>query len=61
MGSPTRRALRKRRGSRTIMILDLGTYWAQRPAFRRPRLQTAAHQADGQDHEGPKFLQVKEP
>jgi hypothetical protein len=41
-----------------LAILDLGTYWAQRPAFRRPRLHTVAHQADGQDHEGQTFSQV---
>ena len=41
-----------------LVILDLGTYWAQRPAFRRPRLHTAAHRVDKQDHEGWKFPQV---
>jgi hypothetical protein len=61
MGSPMRRAPGKRPGSGTIMILDLGTYWAQRPAFRRPRLHTAAHEAERQDHEGQKFLQVTGP
>ena len=61
MDSPTRRALRKHPGSRTMMILDLGTYWAQRPAFRRPRLHTAAHRDDRQDHKGWKFPQVTSP
>jgi hypothetical protein len=28
------------------VILVLGTYWAQRPAFHRPRLHTAAHLAE---------------
>ena len=48
MDAPTRRAPRKRPGSCTMMILDLGTYWAQRPAFRRPRLRTTAHRDDRQ-------------
>jgi hypothetical protein len=61
MGSPTRRALRKRPGSRPIMILDLGTYWARRPAFRRPWLRTAAHRDDRQDRKGRKFPQVTGP
>ena len=43
------------------VILDLGTYWAQRPAFRRPRPHTAAHEAERQDHAGPAFLQVTGP
>jgi hypothetical protein len=42
----------------TVVILDLGTYWAQRPAFRRPRPRTAAHPVDRQDHEGFTFPQV---
>jgi hypothetical protein len=44
-----------------LAILDLGTYWAQRPAFRRFRPYTAAHPAGGQDHEGYAFLQVTGP
>ena len=40
---------------------NFGTYLAQRPAFRRPRLRTAAHQADSQDHEGRKFPQIRGP
>jgi len=61
MGSPTRRAPRKRPDSHTIMILDLGTYWAQQPAYRRPRLHSAAYRVDRQDHEGRKFPQVTGP
>ena len=41
-GSPTRRAPGKHPGSRTIMILDLGTYWAQRPAVPGDRPGGAA-------------------
>jgi len=43
------------------VILVLGTYWAQRPAFRRPHLHTAAHEGESQDHEGRTFLQVTGP
>jgi hypothetical protein len=42
-------------------ILDLGTYWAQRPAFPRPRLHTVALEVERQDHEGQTFLQVTGP
>ena len=44
-----------------LVILDLGTYWAQRPAFGCPRLHTAAHRVDRQDHEGFTFPQVTRP
>jgi hypothetical protein len=44
-----------------LVILVLGTYWAQRPAFHRPRLHTTAHQPDRQDHEARKFPQVTGP
>ena len=44
-----------------LVILVLGTYWAQRPAFRRPRLHTAVHGAERQDHEGQAFRQVIDP
>ena len=40
---------------------NFGTYLAQRPAFRRPRLRTAAHGDDRQDREGRKFPQVAGP
>jgi hypothetical protein len=40
-----------------LLILVLGTYWAQRPAFRRPRLHTTAYKTERQDHEGRTFLQ----
>ena len=41
-----------------LVILDLGTYWAQRPAFRCPRPHTAARRADRKDHKGQEFSQV---
>ena len=40
---------------------NFGTYLAQRPAFRRPRLHTAAHEPERQDHEGFTFPQVTGP
>jgi hypothetical protein len=57
----SRRTPAKVSGTDPAVILDLGTYGAQRPAFRRPRLRTAAHQADSQDHEGRKFPQIRGP
>jgi hypothetical protein len=44
-----------------LAILDLGTHWAQRPAFLRPRLHTAAREAESQDHEGRTFPQLTGP
>jgi hypothetical protein len=44
-----------------FVILDFGTYLAQRPAFRRLRPRIAAHQVDRQDHEGNVFPQIRGP
>ena len=48
----SRRTPAKLFGPDPAVILVLGTYWAQRPAFRRSWLHTAAHAAENQDHKG---------
>ena len=43
----------------TSVILNFGTYLAQRPAFGRPPLHTAAHEAEQQDHKDWTFPLVR--
>ena len=45
-------------GTARLEERNFGTYLAQRPAFSRSRLHTAAHPADRQDHESFTFPQV---
>jgi hypothetical protein len=44
-----------------LTILDLGTYWAQRPAFHRHQPRTTAQAPVSQDREPGPYSQVTRP